>query len=199
MSVLGSYKVPSGLRKTGTGTGRKAGWLGNGTGVGCNVMRLLLSKRLLLAVRPEAVSGDSNGVNVFAIVVRLNEVGLDGQRHPRRYWGNFHPWGWRWNHQDCRLRGNADGECRLCDGALEYFGKVNNGLLLGVAELGKGGGRVWIDEGLLQGMRCDDGCVDGGGFRDRTLVRKISLFCGALGSGLRDITAVEAIVFRSRT
>ena len=36
--VLGSYKVPSGSRKTGTGTGKKAGWLGNGTGVGCNVM-----------------------------------------------------------------------------------------------------------------------------------------------------------------
>ena len=77
--MLGSYKVLSGSRKTGTGTGRKAVWLGNGTGVGCNVMRLLLGKMLLLAVRPEAVAGDRNGVNVVAIVVWIDEVGLDGK------------------------------------------------------------------------------------------------------------------------
>ena len=84
VAVLGSDKVPSGLRTTGTGAGRKMGWLGHGTGVGCNVMRLLLDKRPLLAVRPEAVAGDSNGVNVVAIVVRLDAVRLDRQRHRRR-------------------------------------------------------------------------------------------------------------------
>ena len=30
------------------------------------------------------------------------------------------------------------GECRLCYGAFEYFGEVNDGLLLGVSELGNG-------------------------------------------------------------
>ena len=76
-TVLGSYKVPSGSHKTGTGTGQKSGWLGNGTGVVCNVMRILLGKRPFLTVRPEAVAGDSNVVNVFDIVVWLDEVGLD--------------------------------------------------------------------------------------------------------------------------
>ena len=33
--------------------------------------------------------------------------------------------------------GNDDRECRLSDGAFEYFGKFNNGLLMGVTELGK--------------------------------------------------------------
>ena len=185
-SLLGSYKMPSGLGKTGTGTGQKAGWLGNATGVGCNLMLFLLGKRPLLGVRPEAVAGYRNGVNVVAIVVRIDEVGLDGQRHPRRYWGNCHPWRWRWNCQDCRLWGNANGECRPCDGALEYFGKVNNGLLLGVAE--------------LVGTRCDNGCVNGGGFWHRTLVRKeLPYFGGALGYGIWDIQSVAAILFGSRT
>ena len=49
-AVLGSDNVPSGSRITGNGAGRKTGWLGHGTGVGCNVMRLLLGKRQLLAV-----------------------------------------------------------------------------------------------------------------------------------------------------
>ena len=101
--VLGSDKVLSGLRKTGTGSGRKSGWLVNGTGVGCNAMRILLDKKPLLAVRPEAVAGESNGVNVVAFVVRLDEFGLVGQRYPRRYWGKCHPWIWRCNRQDCRL------------------------------------------------------------------------------------------------
>ena len=55
-----------------TGTGRKAGWLGNGTGVGCKVMRRLIGKRPLLAVQSEAVAGDCNGVDVVAIVVLLD-------------------------------------------------------------------------------------------------------------------------------
>ena len=160
------------MRKTGTGTRLKAGWLGNVTGFGWNVMRLLISKRLLLVVRPEAVARDSNGVDGVSILVRLNEVWLDRQRHFWRYWGNFPPRRWRWNRQDCRLWRNDDGECRLCDGALKYFGRVNNGLLLGVAKLGKRGDRGWIGEGLRQSTRCDNDCVDGGGFRHRTLVRK---------------------------
>ena len=173
--------MPSGSQKTGTGTGRKSGWLGNGTGVGCNVMRLLLGKRPLLAVRLYAVAGDSNGVDVVSIVVWIDEFGLDSQRqprrywgncHPQRYWGNCHPWRWWWNRQDCRLLANNDGECRLRNGALEYFGEVNNGLLLGVAKLGKRGIRGWIGEGISQGTRCADGCIDGGGFWHRTLVQK---------------------------
>ena len=80
--VLGSYKVPSGSRKAVIVTRQNAGWLGNGTGVGCNLMRLLLGKRSFLVVRPEAVAGYSNRVNVVTIVVQLDEVGLDRQRHP---------------------------------------------------------------------------------------------------------------------
>ena len=171
-SVLGSDKVPSGSRKKGTGTRRKAGWLGNGTGVGYNVMRLLIGKRLLQGVQSEAVAGDINGVGVVAIVVWLNEVGMDRQRNPQRYWGNCHPRRWLWNRQDCRLRGNHDGECRLRNGAFECFGEVNNWFLLGVVKLGKRGGRAWIGEGLCQGTYCDDGCIDGRFFWHRTLVRK---------------------------
>ena len=172
--MLVSDKVPIGSRKTGTGTGQI--WLGNGTGVGCNVMRLLLGKRPVLAVRPEAVAGDCNGVDVVAIVVWLDEVGLDGKCHPQR---------WRRNRQDCRLRGNDDGECRISDGALEYFDEVNNGLLLGVAELDKRGGRGCIGEGLRQGTRCNSGCVDGGRFLAPDIgAEKIALFwrCARLWS-----------------
>ena len=50
--VLGSDKVPSGSHKMGTETVQKAGSLGNGTGVGCNVMRPLIGKRPFLAVQP---------------------------------------------------------------------------------------------------------------------------------------------------
>ena len=82
----------------------------------------------------------------------------------------------------------ANGECRLCDGALGYFGEVNNGLLLGVAKLGKQGGRGWIGESLRQGTRCNNGCVDGGGFWHRTLVQKeLHCFGGALSFGIGDI------------
>ena len=157
-------------------------------------MRLLLGKRPLLAVRPEAVAGDCNCVNVVSIVVGSNEVGMGGERHPRIYWGKFHPRRWRRKRQDCRLWGNnngechpqrwqskrqycrlwgnEDGECMLCNGALEYFGEVNNGLLLGVDKLIKWGGRGCIGEGLCQGPRCNDGCVEGEGFWHRTLVQK---------------------------
>ena len=54
------------------------------------------------------------------------------------------------------LRDNDDGDCRLSNGTFEYFGKVNDGLLLGFTKLGKRGGRLWVDEGLCQGSRCDD-------------------------------------------
>ena len=68
--------------------------------------------------------------------------------------------------------GNDDWECRLSDGAFKYFGKVNDGLFLGVAELGKWGCRRWVDEGLCQGSRCNDGCIDGGYFGHWALVWK---------------------------
>ena len=57
------------MRITGTVAVRKTGWLGHGAGVGCNVLRLLHGKGLLLAVQTEAVAGASNGVNVFTITV----------------------------------------------------------------------------------------------------------------------------------
>ena len=62
------------------------------------------------------------------------------------------------------MQGNNDGECRLSSGAFEDFGEFNDGLLLGVAELVKRGFRRWVGEGLCQGLRCDDGCIDGGCF-----------------------------------
>ena len=68
--------------------------------------------------------------------------------------------------------GNDDGECRLSDDAFKYFGEVNDGLLLGVAKLGKRGGRSWVGEGLCQGLRCDDGCIYGGCFWHWALVWK---------------------------
>ena len=74
MALLVSDKVPSGSRITGTGAGQKMGWLGHSTGVSCTVMRVLLDKRPFLEVRPEAVVGDSNSVDVVAIVVQIDEV-----------------------------------------------------------------------------------------------------------------------------
>ena len=50
-AVLSGDEVPSGLRITGAGAGRKTVWLGHVAGVGCNVMRLLRGKGLFLAVR----------------------------------------------------------------------------------------------------------------------------------------------------
>ena len=60
--VLSSNDVLSCLGILGAGSRRKTGRLGHGAGVRCNIMRLLRSKMLLLAVRPEAVAGDSIGV-----------------------------------------------------------------------------------------------------------------------------------------
>ena len=57
VAVRSSDEVPSGLCITGSGARRKTGWLGHGAGVSCNVIRLLRSKGLLLAVRQEAVAG----------------------------------------------------------------------------------------------------------------------------------------------
>ena len=73
-------------------------------------------------------------------------------------------------------------------------------MLMGVAEQGKRGGRGWIGEGIRQGTYCDNGCVSGGVFRHRKLVReKLHCFGGALGSGLQYIKLVAAIVFGNRT
>ena len=80
-AVLSSNKVPSGFLITGTGAVRKTGWLGHGAGVGCHVMRLLRGKGSLLAVRPEAVAGDSNGVDVVTYIVRIDDMKMDGQRY----------------------------------------------------------------------------------------------------------------------
>ena len=57
----------------------------------------------------------------------------------------------------------------------------------------------WVDEGLCQGSRCDDGCIDGGCFGHWALVWK-ELHClgGALSSGLGNIETVAAIVFWGR-
>ena len=79
--VLSSDEVPSGKRITGAGSRRKTGCLGHGAGVGCNVMRLLRIKGLLLVVRPEAVVRDSNDVNFVTTVVRLDDMKMDIQRH----------------------------------------------------------------------------------------------------------------------
>ena len=73
--------MPSGSLITGAGARRKTGWLGHGAGVCCNIVRLLRGKGLLLAVRPEAVAGDSDGVDVVIIVFRLDDMKMDRQRH----------------------------------------------------------------------------------------------------------------------
>ena len=63
MAVLSRNEVLSGSGISGAGSRRKKGWMGHGAGVCCNIMRLLRGKELLLAVRPEAVAGDSSGVD----------------------------------------------------------------------------------------------------------------------------------------
>ena len=83
-AVLISNEVPSGLRITGAGARRKKGWLGHSAGVCCNIMRLLHGKRLLLAVQQEALAVDSKVVNVVTIMVRLDDMKMDRQRHCRR-------------------------------------------------------------------------------------------------------------------
>ena len=62
-AVLSSNEVLSGLGISGAGSRRNTGWLGHGSGVNCNIMRLLRGKGLLLVVRTEAVAGDSSGVD----------------------------------------------------------------------------------------------------------------------------------------
>ena len=47
-------------------------------------MRLLRGKGLLLAVRPEAVAGDSSSINSVTIVVQLDDMQMDRQRHCQR-------------------------------------------------------------------------------------------------------------------
>ena len=81
VAVLNINKVLSGSRITGTGARIKTGWLGHGAGVSCNAMRILRGKGSFLAVRPEAVEGESNSVDVVTIVVRLNDMKMDEQRH----------------------------------------------------------------------------------------------------------------------
>ena len=83
-AVLSSNEVLSGSSISGAGDRRKTGWLVHGAGVCCNIMRLLRGKGLLLAVRPEAVAGDSSGVNFFTLVVRLNDMQMHRQRHCQR-------------------------------------------------------------------------------------------------------------------
>ena len=83
-AVIISDEVPSGSRITGAGSRIKTGWLGHGASVCCNVMWILRGKGLLLAVRPEAVSGNSDGVDVVAILVRIDDMNMDRQRHCRR-------------------------------------------------------------------------------------------------------------------
>ena len=123
-----------------------------------------------------------------------------GNCHPRRCWVDWHPRRWRCNGLDCRLRGGDAGECRLRDGALEYFGEVNNGLLLGIAELGKCSGRCWFGEGLCQGTRYGNECINRGCFWLRILVWNNCTFVGgALGSCLWNLELVAAIVFWSST
>ena len=82
--MLSSNEVLSGSRILGAGARRKTGWLGHGAGVCCNIMRLLHSKGLLLAVQTEAVAGDSSGVNFVTVVVRFDDMQMHRQRHCRR-------------------------------------------------------------------------------------------------------------------
>ena len=83
-AMLSSNEVLSGWGISGAGSRRKTGWLGLCTGVCCNIMRLLRGKGLLLAVRPEAVAGDSSGVDTFTLVVRLDDMKMHRRRHCQR-------------------------------------------------------------------------------------------------------------------
>ena len=80
-AVISSDEVLSGSRIFGASARRKTGWLGHGAGVSCNIMRLLRGKGLLMAVRPEAVAGDSSGVDFVTVVVRLDDMQMHRQRH----------------------------------------------------------------------------------------------------------------------
>ena len=83
-AMLSSDEVLSGLRIPGAGASRKTGWLVHGAGVCCNIMRLLRDKGLLLAVRTEAVAGESSGVDFVTMLVRLDDMQMHRQRHCRR-------------------------------------------------------------------------------------------------------------------
>ena len=83
-AVLSSNEMLSGLRIPGAGARRKTGRLGHGGGVCCNITRLLRRKGLLLVVRPEAVAGDSSGVNFVTMVVRLDDMQMHRNRHCQR-------------------------------------------------------------------------------------------------------------------
>ena len=83
-AVISSNEMLSGLGISGAGSRRKTGWLGHGTGVGSNIMRLLRGKRLLLEVRPEAVAGDRSGVDFFTLVVWLDKMQMHRRRQCQR-------------------------------------------------------------------------------------------------------------------
>ena len=83
-TVLSSNEVLSGSRIPGAGARRKKGWLVHGDGECCNIMRLLRGNGLLLAVRLEAVAGDSSGVDFFTLVVRLDDMQMHRRRHCQR-------------------------------------------------------------------------------------------------------------------
>ena len=84
VAMLSSDKVLSGLRILGAGASKNTGWLGHGAGVCCNIMRLLRGKWLFLAVRPEAVAGDSSSINFVTLVFRLDDIQMHRQRHYHR-------------------------------------------------------------------------------------------------------------------
>ena len=73
-----------------------------------------------MVVQPEAVEGDSNGVDVVAIVVRLDKVGMDEKMHPQRYWGFCHPRRYWENFHPRRYWGNGGETVRTagCGGKL---------------------------------------------------------------------------------
>ena len=73
-AVLSRNEVLIGLRISGASARRKIGWLGHGAGVYCNIMRLLRGKGLFMALRPEAVAGDSSGVDFVTMVVQLDDM-----------------------------------------------------------------------------------------------------------------------------
>ena len=83
-AVLSGDEVLSGLRISVAGARRKTGWLGHVAGVCFNLMRLLRSKGLLMAVRPEAVVGDSSRSDFVPLVVRIDDMQIHRRRHCQR-------------------------------------------------------------------------------------------------------------------
>ena len=77
----------------------------------------------------------------------------------------------------------GDGGVTICTAGCEGTMMGSAGLVMSlsnvlerstmdVSGLGKQGGRRWVGEGLCQGLRCDDGCIDKGCFWNWTLVWK---------------------------